>query len=68
MSLAAEDLAAPSPMQVPRSEQTLLDALRFVVWHEGLHLGQIAMLRSHHGLTPLVTLVQERAAAAHAHA
>jgi len=60
---SAEDLAAPSPMQLPHGEQTVLDALRFVIWHEGLHLGQIAMLRSHHGLTPLVTLVRERAAA-----
>jgi len=65
--LDASGLAAPSPMQLPHGERTLLDALRFVVWHEGLHLGQIAMLRSHHGLTPLVTLAQERAAA-HAHA
>jgi uncharacterized damage-inducible protein DinB len=66
--LSGAELAAPSPMNLPHGEQTLLDALRFVVWHEGLHLGQIAMLRSHHGLTPLVTLVRERAAAAHAHA
>ena len=66
--LSAAELAAPSPMQLPHGEQVLLDALRFVVWHEGLHLGQIAMLRSHHGLTPLVTLVQDRAAAAHANA
>ena len=66
--LSVAELAAPSPMQLPHGEQTLLDALRFVVWHEGVHLGQIAMLRSHHGLTPLVTLAQERAAAAHAHA
>jgi uncharacterized damage-inducible protein DinB len=66
--LSAAELAAPSPMPLPHGEQTLLDALRFVVWHEGLHLGQIAMLRSHHGLTPLVTLVRERATAADAHA
>ena len=45
------------------SRVTLLDALRFIVWHEGLHLGQVSLLRSHHGLTPLVTLVFERAAA-----
>ena len=64
--LSAQQLEAPSPMQLPYGEQTLLDAMRFVVWHEGLHLGQIALLRSHHGLTPLVTLVRERAAAAHA--
>jgi len=64
--LSAAELVAPSPMQLPHDEQTLLDALRFVVWHEGLHLGQIAMLRSHHGLTPLIALVQERAATAHA--
>jgi hypothetical protein len=41
-----------------------MSATRFVVWHESLHLGQIAMLRSHHGLTPLVTLITARAAAA----
>ena len=64
--LSAEELAAPSPMRLPHGEQSLLDALRFIVWHEGVHLGQVALLRSHHGLTPLVTLVRERAAAAHA--
>ena len=62
--LSAEDLAAPSPIALPHGEKTLLDALRFIVWHEGLHLGQVSLLRSHHGLTPLVTLVFERAAAA----
>jgi uncharacterized damage-inducible protein DinB len=62
--LSAEELAAPSPIRLPHGEQTLLDALRFVVWHETLHLGQVAMLRSHHGLTPLATLVIERAAVA----
>ena len=59
--LSADQLAAPSPIPLPHGEQTLLDAARFVVWHETLHLGQIAMLRSHHGLTPLATLVIERA-------
>jgi hypothetical protein len=49
---------------VPHAEQTLLAALRFVVWHEGLHLGQVSMLRSHHGLTPTVTLLGEPAAVA----
>jgi uncharacterized damage-inducible protein DinB len=62
-TLSEEELAAPSPMQLPHGEQTLLDALRFVVWHETLHLGQVSMLRSHHGLTPLATLIAERAAA-----
>ena len=62
--LSAADLAAPSPIALPHGEKTLLDALRFIVWHEGLHLGQVSLLRSHHGLTPLVTLVFERAAAA----
>jgi len=66
--LSAQQLDAPSPMRLPHGEQTLLDALRFIVWHEGVHLGQVALLRSHHGLTPLVTLLGERAAAAHAHA
>jgi uncharacterized damage-inducible protein DinB len=65
-SLDDERLSAPSPIALPHGEQTLLDALRFVVWHETLHLGQVTMLRSHHGLTPLVTLVRERAAAVHA--
>jgi uncharacterized damage-inducible protein DinB len=65
-ALSDEGLSAPSPIALPHGERTLLDALRFVVWHETLHLGQVSMLRSHHGLTPLVTLVRERAAAAHA--
>lgn len=65
-ALSDEGLSAPSPIALPHGEQTLLDALRFLVWHETLHLGQVSMLRSHHGLTPLVTLVQERAAAVHA--
>ena len=55
--LSPEELAAPSPIRLPHGERTLLDALRFVVWHESLHLGQIVMLRSHHGLTPTATLV-----------
>jgi uncharacterized damage-inducible protein DinB len=62
-ALSHEGLSAPTPIALPHGERTLLDALRFVVWHETLHLGQVSMLRSHHGLTPLVTLVQERAAA-----
>jgi uncharacterized damage-inducible protein DinB len=62
-ALSDEGLSAPTPIALPHGERTLLDALRFVVWHETLHLGQISMLRSHHGLTPLVTLVLERAAA-----
>jgi uncharacterized damage-inducible protein DinB len=60
--LSPEGWAAPSPISLPHGEQTLLDAVRFTTWHEGLHLGQISMLRSHHGLAPLVTLILERAA------
>ena len=65
-TLSDEGLSAPSPIARPHGEQTLLDALRFLVWHETLHLGQVSMLRSHQGLTPLVRLVRERAAAVHA--
>jgi uncharacterized damage-inducible protein DinB len=65
-ALSDTGLSAPSPISLPHGEQTLLDALRFVVWHESLHLGQVSLLRSHHGLTPLVMLVRERAAAVHA--
>lgn len=60
--LSPETLQGPSPIPLPHGERTLLDALRFVVWHEGLHLGQIVMLRSHHGLAPTATLVIESAA------
>jgi uncharacterized damage-inducible protein DinB len=62
--LSPDDLNAPSPIRLPHGEQTLLDALRFVVWHEGLHVGQVAMLRAHHGLTPVATLILERLAVA----
>jgi uncharacterized damage-inducible protein DinB len=62
--LSPAALAAPSPFRLPHGERTLLDALRFVVWHEGLHLGQVSMLRSHHGLTPVVTLITAQAAVA----
>jgi uncharacterized damage-inducible protein DinB len=61
--LSPEELAEASPIRLPHGERTLLDALRFIVWHESLHLGQIVMLRSHHGLTPTATLVVARAAA-----
>ncbi|MGH9161633.1 MAG: DinB family protein [Vicinamibacteraceae bacterium] len=64
--LSLEELAGPSPITLPHGERTLLDALRFTTWHETVHLGQITMLRSHHGLTPTVTLILERAAAASA--
>lgn len=64
--LSLEELAGPSPIALPHGERTLLDALRFTTWHETVHLGQITMLRSHHGLTPTVTLILERAAAASA--
>jgi uncharacterized damage-inducible protein DinB len=62
--LTPEELAAPTPIRLPHGERTLLDALRFVVWHESMHLGQIVMLRSHHGLTPTATLAIARAEAA----
>jgi uncharacterized damage-inducible protein DinB len=62
--LDAAALAGPAPMRVPHAEQTLLAALRFIVWHEGLHLGQISMLRSHHGLTPTVEVLNTEEAVA----
>ena len=62
--LDAAALAGPAPMPVPHAEQTLLEALRFVVWHEGLHLGQVSMLRSHHGLIPTVALLGVQGAVA----
>ena len=62
--LSENRLGTPSPMRLPHGERTLLDALRFVVWHEGLHLGQISMLRSHHGLTPVVSLISAQPAVA----
>jgi hypothetical protein len=33
--LSQEALNGPSPIRLPHGERTLLDALRFVVWHEG---------------------------------
>lgn len=56
--LTPADLSRPSPIPLPHHEQSLLDALRFFVWHETLHVGQINLLRSQWGLTPTATLVQ----------
>jgi uncharacterized damage-inducible protein DinB len=58
-----EHLAGPTPIVLPHGERTLLDALRFTVWHETFHLGQVSLLRSHHGLIPTATLVTQAAAA-----
>jgi hypothetical protein len=38
-------------VEVDGTELAGAGALRFIVWHEGLHLGQVTLLRSHHGLT-----------------
>jgi hypothetical protein len=49
-----EQLAAPSPRAFPIGDKSLLGGLTFLTYHEGYHLGQMAMIRKTLGLSRLV--------------
>lgn len=55
---------AASFPELPHGERTLADGVRFYTWHESYHLGQIGLIRSALGLTPIATLASQAAAAA----
>jgi hypothetical protein len=47
-------LAAPSPRRFPGGDQSVLGGLAFLTYHEGYHLGQLALIRKSLGLPGLV--------------
>lgn len=47
-------LAAPAPRALPIADKSVLGALTFLTYHEGYHLGQIALLRKALGVTRLI--------------
>ena len=51
--LSDEDLAAPASHWATMEDSTLAHNLTFFYWHEGMHLGQIGLIRSMVGLPPV---------------
>lgn len=49
-TLDADALEAPSPQHFPIDDDTVLGGLHFLLHHEAYHIGQLALLRKHHGL------------------
>lgn len=47
-------LAAPSPRRFPIGDRTVLGAITFLTYHEGYHIGQLALIRKAMGLPGLV--------------
>jgi hypothetical protein len=47
-------LAAPAPRRFPIADPSVLGALTFLTYHEGYHLGQMALIRKSLGLPGLV--------------
>ncbi len=52
-SLDDERLTAPLPPEQQRFAPTLADFLFRLVWHEGMHYGQLTVLRKSLGLAPI---------------
>jgi len=52
-SLDDERLAAPLPAEQQRFAQNLAGLLLRLLWHEGMHYGQLTVLRKSLGLTPV---------------
>jgi hypothetical protein len=49
-----EQLAAPAQRRLPAGVQHVLGGLTFLTYHEGYHLGQMALIRKSFGLPGLV--------------
>ena len=47
-------LMAPSPRPLPIGDKTILGMIAFLTYHEGYHIGQLALLRKALGLSGLV--------------
>jgi uncharacterized damage-inducible protein DinB len=52
-SLSDEQLTAPFPEEFKRFAPTLGDFLMRLVWHEGMHYGQLTVIRKSLGLAPI---------------
>jgi hypothetical protein len=52
--VTADQLAARAPRDFPIGDKTILGALTFLTYHEGYHLGQMALIRKSLGLPGLV--------------
>lgn len=51
--IPGSELDAPITTRFPTPDQTVLGALSFLVQHDSFHIGQLALLRKHAGLTPM---------------
>lgn len=52
---ASEDqLAAPAPRSFPIADKSVLGGIAFLLYHEGYHIGQMALMRKSLGLPGLV--------------
>jgi hypothetical protein len=49
-----EQLAAPSPRRLPDGIDSVFGAITFLTYHEGYHIGQMALIRKGLGLPGLV--------------
>ncbi|HVO12040.1 MAG TPA: DinB family protein [Vicinamibacteria bacterium] len=52
--LTDPDLDAPSPRKLPVEDASVLGAIAFLAYHEGYHVGQMALVRKALGLGGLV--------------
>jgi uncharacterized damage-inducible protein DinB len=52
-SLTDEQLAGPPPEQFQKFAPTLGNILMRLLWHEGMHYGQLTVVRKSLGLTPV---------------
>jgi uncharacterized damage-inducible protein DinB len=52
-SLSDEQLSAPAPEEWQKFAPTLGNILMRLLWHEGMHYGQLTVIRKSLGLTPV---------------
>src|SRR5262249_30231958 len=52
-SLTDEELSAPFPEERQRLASTLGNFLTRLIWHEGMHYGQLTVIRKSLGLAPI---------------
>lgn len=52
-AMSAANLNAPVTTRFPMADATVLGVLTFLVQHDSYHIGQLALLRKHAGLSPM---------------